>query len=324
VEAGTKGGGYAKDGRIFSHGNYDTYYGYRGNANADVDPRIQALLERDENFFKDKAVLDIGCNIGYTTFCVAKQGQARYTLGVDIDASLIKKALDTLRERKDLGDPLADAESGQGDSQASTLPPTANPRQEEVGGEGQDAAVDQGYLWSMEFRSGEFVHSDLEERRKQKYGVVLCLSVLKWIHFHQGDDGVRQLFDKIFNLLEPGGIFVMEPQSWKSYQKKKDLTPHIKATVASIKLKPALFPEVLERDYGFEKLDTLSPPKATEGFDRPLMLFRKPIGPNPLIGRDLEPEEFLPSKTENRVKGPTARCLDRRPGRRPLAEERVG
>ena len=71
-------------------------------------------------------------------------------------------------------------------------------------------------------------------------------------------------------------------------------------------------------------MENVQPLTTAKGFDRPLMLFRKPIGPNPLTGRDLEPEEFLPSKTENRVKGPTARCLDRRPGRRPLAEERVG
>ena len=103
---------------------------------------------------------------------------------------------------------------------------------------------------------------ELSNFRLQKFGFdkaenepckVCPLSVYRpprWIHFHQGDAGVRRLFEKISNLLEPGGIFVMEPQTWSSYKKKKKLTPQIKATVGSIKLKPELFPALLEKDYG--------------------------------------------------------------------------
>jgi len=51
------------------------------------------------------------------------------------------------------------------------------------------------------------------------------MSVTKWIHYHHGDDGIRRLFQKIFSALRPGGIFLLEPQPWRSYKKKQNLTP---------------------------------------------------------------------------------------------------
>lgn len=76
----------------------------------------------------------------------------------------------------------------------------------------------------------------------------LCsLSVTKWVHLNWGDDGLITLFSKIWRLLQPvtilwlnqvpiicfsyvqltvgfafqGGIFVMEPQPWKSYENNR-------------------------------------------------------------------------------------------------------
>ena len=43
-------------------------------------------------------------------------------------------------------------------------------------------------------------------------------SVTKWMHLHGGDAAMHQLFTDISNMLVPGGIFVLEPQPWKSYK----------------------------------------------------------------------------------------------------------
>ncbi|KAF4733060.1 hypothetical protein FOZ62_032167, partial [Perkinsus olseni] len=57
---------------IFEHGNYDRYYNYRHETRAFVDSRLSALMQYlggDQlDFFHDKTVLDIGCNIGFVTF----------------------------------------------------------------------------------------------------------------------------------------------------------------------------------------------------------------------------------------------------------------
>jgi hypothetical protein len=46
------------------------------------------------------------------------------------------------------------------------------------------------------------------------------MSVTKWIHLNWGDEGVMKLFRRVYELLEDDGIFIVEPQPWKSYKKK--------------------------------------------------------------------------------------------------------
>jgi 7SK snRNA methylphosphate capping enzyme len=60
--------------------------------------------------------------------------------------------------------------------------------------------------------------------QKPEYDVVLLLSTTKWIHLNWGDEGLKRAFRRIFCALKPGGIFILEPQEYKSYLKKKKLT----------------------------------------------------------------------------------------------------
>ena len=60
------------------------------------DPRITILKKR---YFKNKSVLDIGCNAGYLTISLAEQFKPKMILGVDIDGALIVKARNILSMR---------------------------------------------------------------------------------------------------------------------------------------------------------------------------------------------------------------------------------
>ncbi len=70
------------------------YYGYR-NPNS-IDPRLEALNTRKE-LFKNKDVLDIGCNIGHITYCVARDFYPKSVLGIDLDNLLITIARKNLQ-----------------------------------------------------------------------------------------------------------------------------------------------------------------------------------------------------------------------------------
>jgi SAM-dependent methyltransferase len=59
----------------------------------------------------------------------------------------------------------------------------------------------------------------IESPWQGRFDTIMCLSVTKWVHFNWGDDGVKRLFKQVYNALYPEGIFVLEPQPWRSYRK---------------------------------------------------------------------------------------------------------
>lgn len=84
-----------------------------------------------------------------------------------------------------------------------------------------------------------------EEVEESAYDVITCLSTVKWIHLHHGDEGilywmmnwfvfsnffflgVKRLFRKVYKALRSGGRFILEPQPWQSYRKKRWLSPEV-------------------------------------------------------------------------------------------------
>ena len=60
-------------------------------------------------------------------------------------------------------------------------------------------------LCSSRFKAGEL-------------DTVMCMSVTKWIHMHEGDAFMKRLFRRVRDLLSHGGYFVLEPQPWSSYK----------------------------------------------------------------------------------------------------------
>lgn len=50
---------------------------------------------------------------------------------------------------------------------------------------------------------------------------IYSFSITKWIHLNWGDEGIKKLFQKVSDLLVKGGLFILEPQNWKSYNKRK-------------------------------------------------------------------------------------------------------
>ncbi|XP_056140990.1 7SK snRNA methylphosphate capping enzyme [Lampris incognitus] len=109
-----------------------------------------------------------------------------------------------------------------------------------------------------------------------EYDVVMCLSVTKWVHLNWGDCGIKQLFQRVYRHLRPGGLFILEPQPWESYYRRRKLTDNILKNYKGIRLKPDQFSAYLTNEVGFSSYELIGTPKCSfRGFQRPLYLFNK-------------------------------------------------
>ncbi|XP_074528691.1 7SK snRNA methylphosphate capping enzyme-like [Halichoeres trimaculatus] len=112
--------------------------------------------------------------------------------------------------------------------------------------------------------------------QRPEYDVILCLSVSKWVHLNWGDSGLKRLFKRVYRHLRPGGLFILEPQPWESYVRRKKLTDNINRNYHNIRLKPDQFSSYLTNEVGFTSFEYLGAPKCSiRGFQRPMYLFHK-------------------------------------------------
>lgn len=239
--------------RKYIYGNYNRYYGYR-NSNDGEDVRIVAFRACIE-YFADKEMLDIGCNEGAVTMTVAEELRPKFITGLDIDKDLIAAARKHLTAIK-----RKSAENNNSDKTTDAFPN------------------------NIAFRHCNYVLDDarLVDIERPQFDTILCLSVVKWIQLNFGDAGLKLAFKRMFRQLRPGGHLILETQSWKSYKRRKNLTPQINEHFKNIKLKPEAFGEyLLSADVGFEQCTNMNlPDHVVKGFQRPIQIFRKSIEVN--------------------------------------------
>ena len=245
-----------------SLGNHQRYYGYRKKveeAGARGDARLKFL---EDAWFRGRKCKDVGCNDGTFTAQLARRFAPRFLLGVDADAGLVRAA------------------------QASVA--AASRKHAETWTGAALAAADAPDAGVFSYGAPPFPHNLWFEREDAAHGgpgdhgydVVSAFSVTKWIHLNHGDAGLRRFFATVFDCLKPGGRFVYEPQPWKSYAKRKNASPEIRAHFDAMAIRPPDFPRVLE-ELGFASVVLLGTPDdeaIPKGFRRPIFLATKPGG----------------------------------------------
>ncbi|KAJ4910008.1 putative RNA methyltransferase [Raphanus sativus] len=250
----------------YPFGNYKNYYGYRISNDMDEDPRLKVL---NKEWFQGKDCLDIGCNSGIMTIHIANKFGCRSILGVDIDSSRVGDAQWHLRNfvRKQNHTKAGEKKSSGSKEESISL----SNGEANTGSSGETKDLFQ----IVSFQKENFVHTrNLDDNR---YDTILCLSVTKWIHLNWGDDGLITLFSKIWRLLNPGGIFIMEPQPWKSYEKNRRVSETTAMHHRTIVLRPEHFQEILLDKIGFRTVEDLTSSLSgvSKGFDRQILAFKK-------------------------------------------------
>ncbi|XP_047071040.1 probable RNA methyltransferase At5g51130 [Lolium rigidum] len=270
---GRGGGGQGKKRKnkeVFIYGNYRNYYGYRIDHNVGEDPRLEIFRKE---WFAGKDCLDIGCNQGLVTIGLAMKFECRSILGVDIDSGLIETAKWNLRTIARAGKVATKSAKVHNSSDSTTQ---SCPEVVSEMSNGNISVHKQHDLFEIvSFRPDNFVQST--HRYSEQYDTIMCLSVTKWIHLNWGDDGIITLFVKIWSLLRPGGIFIMEPQPWISYKKNRSVSEVARENFYDICIYPEKFREILLDKVGFRSVEVITDrlTGSVAGFDRPIEVYHK-------------------------------------------------
>ncbi|GAA5831151.1 hypothetical protein JCM11251_007773, partial [Rhodosporidiobolus azoricus] len=159
------------------YGNYRAYYTFRP-ASSSTDPcspprpTVDALEGRlallDPSLFRDKNLLDLGTNAGKIPLDALQHFGAKSVTGVDIDPLLIEDSKVVAKQRGIAPD---------------------DPRCRFVAGD----FMREGWLTS------------LWKEQTEPFDIVSLFSVTKWLHLHNGDEGMDRLFRSLYSLLPVGG-----------------------------------------------------------------------------------------------------------------------
>lgn len=139
------------------------------------------------------------------------------------------------------------------------------------------------------FVHGNFLGGTVD---RNSFDCITAFSVTKWVHLHGGDAGIRHFFSKVRDLLCPGGLFIVEPQSWKSYKsaaskmrKKNKSNEELPADIShsafffkldELRIRPEDFCRVLQEEFSLKLVRQLDPPSETAiGFERSVLVFQK-------------------------------------------------
>jgi 7SK snRNA methylphosphate capping enzyme len=105
---------------------------------------------------------------------------------------------------------------------------------------------------------------------------VLFLSTSKWVHLNWGDSGLKSLFLQIYQSLSPGGLFIFEPQDWKSYKKSKFKLKELSKNFDEIQFKPESF-DIYLKTLGFLPISSSLCENDKKNFTRSIFIYSKPV-----------------------------------------------
>lgn len=259
----------------YKYGNYDKYYSQR-NTLRWLDPRVGYMQKQ---WFEGKNVLDIGCNDGSLTVLLAVNHNPKQITGVDIDYKLINRAVENtvyietvlthLIKNSDTIQALEEFEIFPISLQQYLKLPTHVSALKNLLPLKKILTFNSRFPNNIDFYCGNFL-----DGTSKKYDTILCLSTSKWVHLNWGDSGLINLFSNIYNALDIKGIFIFEPQNWRSYKKSRTRTDQILQNYKSIRIKPDDFPSALN-SLGFELIETICPEAGRETFKRQIYVYEK-------------------------------------------------
>eukprot|EP00045_Choanoeca_perplexa_P014310 m.167522 g.167522 ORF g.167522 m.167522 type:complete len:605 (-) comp16640_c0_seq2:2077-3891(-) len=127
----------------------------------------------------------------------------------------------------------------------------------------------------------------------ETYGVILCLNVIKYVQLTHGDASVERLLQTMVELLQPGGILVLQLQGWSSYTRDRDTTTLYKYYARRINLRPSMI-ALHVVGLGLELIEEHTVWESRQRHGRAWQVFQKPsVTP----GHSPEPSAMPPAES---------------------------
>ena len=276
----------------------------------EIEDRLSIL---PEEWFKDKKILDVGCNDGTFTLALTLNFSPDLIIGVDIDNKLISRAIKNIHLvtndllTKSIIDEIDNNEVNENKEQDNNGDAHMKDQQHEVFDSilqkvqtlprslrlslslpsivktiGSNRAFTnriskeaKDFLYErLSFRTENFIANI--ESVFEKYDVVVCFKTIKWIHLNFGDVAVKALFHKVYESLEPNGLFIFDSPHFQSYKKRKHMNEDIKKGFQAITFKPSEFDSFLKNEVGFKFKQALRFKTDEKKDKRSLLVYVKP------------------------------------------------
>ncbi|PWN33981.1 uncharacterized protein FA14DRAFT_156657 [Meira miltonrushii] len=255
-----------------ANGNFKNYYAIRrdvqqtdrhkGDGVGASDKRVEAITQWINGHRMLEGItcrhieryLDIGCNTGQCTFGLAQylKDQPKQIIAVDIDEELVKQATINAESYGYQQNLQSSARRilGSGRVGYSTDQPRKRLRLEEPA----EVYISTILACDWTYMTGtDEVKTNLDKQNYQGYDLITALSVTKWVQLAHADAGIRVFLARICSSLKPGGLFILEPQPFKSYKGLHKITKpesRERQNIAQMKIFPVDFQWILTVEFG--------------------------------------------------------------------------
>lgn len=271
--------------KTFQYGNYTKFYYKRYlDALSSYDTKLNAF---HINWFKNKRVLDIGCNIGTLTLLIAQAFEPSYIEGIDIDYRLIKIAIKSTNKiitDNNIYTSLLNKQNLSHSNNSNSNDITKDiitkmkslPKSFQLNLKSQNILLNSiAYPHKINnneisklnikkdkifFKQQNYVNTLIEHNTLNKFDTIICLDTSKWIHLNYGDIGMKVFFANVYNQLHHNGLFIFEPHLYETYKKEVKLSKDIEMVYKGISFLPNQFVDYLINVYGMTLIKTVLTP----------------------------------------------------------------
>ena len=286
--------------KTFQYGNYTKFYYKRYlDALSSYDTKLNAF---HINWFKNKRVLDIGCNIGTLTLLIAQAFEPSYIEGIDIDYRLIKIAIkstnkiitdnniyNSLLNKQTTSNTHLNSNDITRDiiTKMKSLPKSfqLNLKSQNIllNSIAYPHKINNNEISKLNikkdkifFKQQNYVNCLIEQNTLNKFDTIVCLDTSKWIHLNYGDVGMKVLFANVYNQLNQNGLFIFEPHLYETYKKEVKLSKDMEMVYKGISFLPNQFVDYLIKVYRMALIKTvLTPSNSKKVYYKTIYILQK-------------------------------------------------